>query len=308
MTGGKPLSSFRIQRSSFCISTPLMRRKRLRILAWSLIVGSIAMTLFGPPLGRLQATGALVVTPVSYPARGIGHWIASPLADAPPLDALSPDAPRDVRQVYEQNEMLAQQMLSLQGQLETLRAIVRDRQKLGESLLSRSAPAVVTASDGDTLFVVNHTGAPLSPGLPVLHYGSVRVGIAGIVGEVGAGGAQVHLLTHPTVRLNARFARFLEDGTLDVLDTEQPLVEGVGGGTMTIMRHRLEDLQAAGVKPGDWVIFDDPASSWPEAIRYLRIGTVAGIEEIPDAPGFARVSVAPPVDLKAIREVMIVVE
>lgn len=285
-----------------------MRRKRLRILTWALIVGSIAMTLFAPRLGGLQATGALIVAPVSYPARGLGHWIAAPLAHEPPLDALSPDAPRDVQRVYEQNEMLAQKLLTLQGQLEELRALVRDRQKLGQSLLSLSAPAAVVGSDGETLFVVNNTGAAIEPGQPVLHYGSVRVGIAGAVGGVGARGAQVHLLTHPSVRLNARFARFLEDGTLDVLDTEQPLVEGTGDGRMVIARHRLTDLEAAAVAPGDWIVFDDPQSHWPDALRYLRIGTVAGIEEIPDSPGFARVNVVPPVDLKAIREVMIVVE
>lgn len=285
-----------------------MRPKRLRILAWTVVIGSVAMTLFGPRLGALQAMGALVVAPVSYPARGIGNWIASPLAADPPLDALSPDAPRDVQRVYEQNEMLAQQLLSLQGQVETLRAIVRDRQQLGQSLLSRSAPAAVVGSDADTLLVVNHTGASLEAGMPVLHYGSVRVGIAGIVGDIGLGGAQVRLLSDPAVRLNARFARFLDEGTLDILDTEQPLVEGMGDGEMAIVRHRMEDLEAAAVEPGDWVVFDDPESIWPEDLRYMRIGTVAEIEKIPDSPGFARVEVVPPTDFSTLREVMIVLE
>lgn len=285
-----------------------MRRKRLRILAWFLIAGSIAMTLFGPRPGALQATGAVLVAPISYPARGLGNWITSPLAADPPLDALSPEAPREVREVYEQNEIFAQQILTLRGELETLRSIVRDRERLGTALLSRSAPAAVAGADGDTLLVVNRSGAPLAAGQPALHYGTVRVGIAGFVGEVGPGGAQVQLLSHPAVRPNARFARFHEDGTLDVLDTEQPLVEGIGDGEMAIVRHRLDDLRAAEVKAGDWVVFDDPESEWAETLRYLRIGTVTAVEEIPDSPGFARVRLVPPIDLTTLREVMIVVE
>ena len=130
---------------------------------------------------------------------------------------------------------------------------------------------------------------------------------AGVAGRTDGPGS-VRLLTDAGFKFGAAFGRYADDApsgpTFHPLPTEPPVVRGTGGG-MEIERARLDDLTAAGVRVGDWVVLDDP--DWPAPLRDWRVGTVASIEPIASAPGFARVGVDAPRDLTQLREVMVYV-
>ena len=283
-----------------------MRRRRARVLFWSVTLLSGVMTLRGPKLGELQATAAILYAPVSSPAYSTSLWVSRVLQGQPPLDAASPKVPRSQQAVFAQNQQLRTQVLWLQGQLDELRAIHRDRSKLGQPLLSQCAAVAVTGSDGPVLNVVNNNFARLQRGMAVLQYGKTTVGIAGVVSAVGVAGAQVRLVTDPQLRIEGDFVHY--PASQDVPESRnapRPLVEGAGDGLCQVARYAQADLDAFGVRVGDWVTLKD--LGWPGNLNGLRIGRVARFEPLASEPGFTRVVVEPDVDFSTLREVMVLV-
>lgn len=142
--------------------------------------------------------------------------------------------------------------------------------------------------------------------MPALHYGSAQTGVAGIVSAAGAGGAQVRLISDPSVRVAGRFGRFdAKTGEFVLLNTEPPLIEGAGNGACKVARARREELEREGMMIGDWAVLAD--ASWPEHLTYFRIGRVEAVEDIPAEPGFVRVVIRPAVELRRLRELMVYV-
>ncbi len=280
-----------------------MRRKRARTIYWLSLVGCAAMAIFGPRLGAVQSTAAMAFAPVSHPANRLGHWLAGGLAEEPAIDPGSPGAPRELTLIAEENLRLRQQVAQLTGELERLKQIHVDRQRLGQDILPWCAPVSVVGSDGDVLQVVNRSSTRLEVGMPALHYGPVHTGVAGVVSAVGLPGAQVRLITDPAVRIEGRFGRFDTAGNFVTLDTEAPLIEGAGSGLCQVARAKRQDLDRVELRPGDWAVQAD--ARFPEEMLYFRIGEVVAIEDIPDEPGFARVVIRPAVDLRAAKELMI---
>ena len=281
-----------------------MRRKRARTIYWLLIAGSAAMAVVGPRLSGIQATAAVAFVPVSHPANRFGNWLAGTLAEDPPLDPVSPDSPRELREIAEENQRLREQVVQLQGDLDLLQQIHEDREALGKDVLPRCSPLTVVGVDGEVLQVLNRGRNELQADMKVLHYGGGSKGIAGVISAVGAAGAQVRLISDPAVRVTGAFARF--DETTDKfirIETEPPLIEGAGEGMCQVARMRREVQGGAELAVGDWALLAD--SDWPMELVSYRIGEVVAIEDIPDEPGFARVLIRPPVELHQVKELMV---
>jgi hypothetical protein len=260
------------------------------------------MAVFGPRFARLQATTALAFVPISHPANRFSHFLA---ADGGPLDPASPDDPRELRLIAEENDRLRAQLARYQGALDELKAIHQDRQSLGEDVLPRCTALRVVGGDGDVLNVLAAGSTPIERGMPVLHYERGLAGIAGIIASAQSPGAQVRLISDPAVRIEGAFQRY-NPATNEwiTLPADPPLIEGAGNGLCQVARARKENLDQAGVAVGDWAVLND-ASSWPLELLHYRIGRVVAIEEIPDEPGFARIRIEPSADLRRIRELMV---
>lgn len=281
-----------------------MRRKRARTIYWLALAGLAALTVFGPRAGALQATTALAFAPVSHPANRVGTWLASALGVEAPADPISPRAPRELRAVAEENDRLRQRIEQLQGQLAALQQTNQDRQSLGKDVLPFCSALLVIGGDGDVLQVINTGRANLRADLPVLHYGSVQSGVAGVVGSVGASGAQVRLISDPAIRVEGVFGRFDEaTNQFIALNTEPPLIEGAGNGMCQVARAKRDEVKRENLAVGDWAVLAD--RSWPELLRYFRIGQVAEIQDIPAEPGFVRVLIRPAVELRELKELMV---
>lgn len=281
-----------------------MRRKRARTINWLALAGMAALAVFGPRAGSLQATTALAFAPVSHPANRVGNWLAGALGDEAPADPVSPRAPRELRAVAEENDRLRQRIEQLQGHLAVLQQVNQDRQSLGKDVLPFCSALLVIGGDSDVLQVINTGRAKLSADLPVLHYGSVQSGVAGVIGSVGASGAQVRLISDPAVRIEGLFGRFdAATNQFVALSTEPPLIEGAGDGMCQVARAKRDEIDHEKLVVGDWAVLAD--RSWPEQLRYFRIGQVAEIQEIPAEPGFVRVLIRPAVELRGLKELMV---
>ncbi len=279
-----------------------MRRKRARTIYWVLVTASLLMAVFGPRLGGLQSTTALAFVPVSHPANRLSNWLA--FAEQPALDPASPEVPRELAEITAENERLRHRMADLQTKLAQLQQIHEDRRNLGAEILPRCTALTVVGGDGDVLQALGGGRARIEPGMPALHYGREIAGMAGIVSAATAAGAQVRLISDPSVRIEAVFARFDASRTEWVtLSTAPPLVEGAGGGLCQVARAAREDLEAAGLAQGDWALVAD--ASLPIELQGYRIGQVTAIIDIPDEPGFARVLIKPAAELRRLKEVMI---
>ena len=285
---------------------PSMRRRTARNLFWTLTLSAGVMSLVGPGLHGVQATAAVLFAPVSWPAYRASLWAARVAGGQSPLDAASPRRPRAASAVYAQNAVYRQRIVALETQLDALKKLNRDRQRLGETLLPRLAAARVTGGDGEVLNVLNSDFATFRPRMPVLQYDAGGTGVAGVISAVGVASAQVRLVSDPRFVAEGQFVRFAAGSEApQLLAGPKPLVEGAGGGKCRVARYREADLAEAGVRAGDWVVLAD--DKWPPELAGFRIGRVADVTPLADEPGFARVGVEPGVDLSALREVMVLV-
>ena len=280
-----------------------MRRKRIRTIFWLAAAGSATMAMVGPRLGSLQSTAALAFAPISHPANRVSGLL---LGAQVPVIASPGESARESGVIAEENQRLRQRIENLQGQLASLQQLHADRQLLGQEVLERCIAARVIGSDRDVLQVVGTGRGRIVQGMPALHYGQAQRGLAGVVSAAGAGGAQVRLISDPSVRVTGRFGRFdSKTGAFVVLNTEPPLIEGMGDGMCRVARAKREELEREGLRVGDWAVLADNA--WPEHLTYFRIGQVVAIEDIPAEPGFARILIRPAVELRRLRELMVYV-
>lgn len=282
-----------------------MRKRRARTTYIGLLAVCGAAALFAPTFPRLQSASAAVFAPVSHPAHAVGGVVTGWLEPAEPIDSASPDDPRAVARVYAENESLRQLLLAQTEQLERLKQINRDRDKLGTSIRNRCNPLRVVGlveGEGDLLQVV---GKAAAEGLIALHTQGSKGGIAGTVEADALGTARVRLISDRKHRpIGGAFWRFdSEKKELVELPVQPFLVSGLGEGRCAIVRHKEDDLKKAGVAPGDWAVLRD--DDWPELLHGRRLAQVVAIEPIPDEAGFARVLMRPAADFTKVREVMV---
>ena len=276
-----------------------MRRRPARTTFAVLMLAAAGGAVFAPAAGGVQAAGAMAVAPVSHPARLVAGGVAGLLDRTPAADPAGGDDPRRLAAVYAENDRLRQAVERLTVQLDGLKRLNRDRDKLGSSLRRFCEPAAVVGAvegEGDLLQLAGVGSAVV--GSRVLHTDGRSGGVLGTIEAVAPGGsARARLVSDSAHRPFAcRFVRY--DGganAVRLLETRPFVVRGTGGNALAVERHQQADLEAAGVRPGDWAVLGD--AEWPELLHGLRVGRVTAIEPLDDAPGQSRVRLEPPGDL-----------
>jgi cell shape-determining protein MreC len=239
--------------------------------------------------------------PVASPVRGVSAWAHARLAKPESKDV------RDLRTLAAENDELRQENATLQHKLEDLIRINSDRAELGGNLRDDCTPFKVVGGDAgvrQSLLIRGSSLDGLRDGMFVLHTDNV-VGL--ITRPPGLLGAQVRLITDRGVRVTGYFRKLEKgpDGKTRTrrLDTPSVVVEGTGDGAMRCLGLTVEQLNDAGVKPGDWVVVED--KDWDDRIHGKRLGKVAGITPLITAPLYAEVRVEPTQNLMRLREVMV---
>jgi cell shape-determining protein MreC len=257
--------------------------------------GVIGSFLIPPSItGRAQGKVELLLLPVVKPVRGIAGMFQSKYGEKslPPGETVV----RSDAQLSTENAELRQQLIFLNQQLEDLRLVEAERKRLGK-LLDYFKPVGVIGGDAtpgrDSLAIMPAGGADFSVGTPVM----CPEGLVGRVVE----GRRVRLITDREFTITGQFGRW-NNGKWVPIATDKPSVKGVGSGTMRVENLTGKDAQQ--LRPGDWVIISD-TTDYPELLQGRKIGQIESIRPLPAKPLFAEITVKPGVELRQLREVLV---
>ncbi len=251
----------------------------------------------------------VVFAPISKPIRTAAGWMYEHVS---PKDAGadngSGEQGRTIQELQSENAQLRLRVASLSGQLTALQRLDVNRQRLGR-LRDLCAPAPVVGVDSGSRQSLNLQDTSLDGlrlGQPVL-YGA---GLAGRIDRIGAGSAQVQLITDRNFRLTGAFAKFRKaaNGAIEYARVALPpqLVVGQGGGALAIRDVPLREVRAVQLAAGDLVVLADDA--WPMALQGCVLGRVVRVAPRRDQPLFAEILVRPVEDLLKLSEVMVLVK
>jgi cell shape-determining protein MreC len=266
------------------------------LLGLSFLSAFVVPARFTNPVRNLQGLFA----PVARPARALGYALHARFA-RPETDN------RSVADVKDENIRLRAELASLTGQLDELKRINGDRERLGD-LRPLCTPFPVLGSDPasrDSLVLAASSRDGLAPDMPVLY----PYGLVGEIDRVGPGGAQVQLVTDRQFRAGGRFKRMVknERGEITYISKGRtmPVVEGAGKGEMVVRNVPLRDTGSAndGILVGDLLALEDPER--PTNLRDQWLGRVESIEPQPKAPQYAEIRIKPIKNLAGLREVMV---
>jgi cell shape-determining protein MreC len=257
---------------------------------------------------RAQAHLQGLFYPVSKPAYAVSDWVHERTIPRKTRDDGSPEHPRDLAEVYQENTDLRMQVKILQADLQRLQELNADRDKIGD-LRSRCTPVEVVGGD-----------AGLSDSSRMLSGGSLR-GLAenmpvicpdGIVGQltkVGATSSRVRFITDKGVTVIVSFARVEKDdaGKARMVNASYPdcVAIGQGEGKMIVTNKPWKDLNGS-VKVNDWVMLNDKDKNWRNLV--YRIGRVTAVQQQKGDVKFGEIMIESMVDPTRLKEVMVVVK
>ena len=275
------------------------------LMAMSFLSAFVLPPRYATPV-RSQVQG--LFAPVSRPTRALTGMLYRRANPDQPSDDASPRQPRAPATVYAENHELRAELAALRVKFDQLSRLNADRQLVGD-IFPLCRPATVTGADSSGVreaLKITGVGAN-AVGRPVVH----GTDLVGRVVAAGVTGAEVRLLSDPGFAFTAQLARYVPDAagrlTLAVVGQLQPLVQGVGHGTLairsTVSMQQVADLRLA---VGDLVVLDD--RDWPANVQGFCAGRVSAVNAQANAPIFADIRVEPVVDLLRLNEVMVVVK
>lgn len=246
--------------------------------------------------------------PVSSPSRALSGWARQRwVKESPPVVVDHKGQVMAEAEVGRQNEELRRQMTSLTMQIEELKKLWGERESVGDAFPYCTPLKVFAGDSGARASLLVDTGGvqSLRSGMPVLYQRC----LVGRLENVSVGSAQVKLTTDSGFRVSGAFRRFVQNdkgqGESHSLETGQPpLVEGDGKGRMFI-RLEMKEVNAIGLKPGDWVVLNETGPDWPLILQGYKLGEVTSIGARTDQPLYAQVEVRPPGNWMQLREVMV---
>jgi cell shape-determining protein MreC len=269
----------------------------LGLLALAILSAFVLPADLGNRLRGLQA----IFAPVSRPTRAVASSVHNRLVK-------NRDT-RDVASVKNENAELRVLVMSLSGQLEELKRVANDLDRLGDvrGLCTRFKVVGDDPGSRDSLMVSASTRDGVRETQPVLS----GQGLVGVVERVGPAGAQVRLITDRDFKVSGRFVRFDTKSKTgeQTLATKIPLVRGAGNGQLEVQNIEMketaltDDPQHEKVAVGDYVKLDDPA--WPPNLAGKLLGQVESITQQSGAPQHALIRVKPLLDLTTLHEVMV---
>ena len=280
-----------------------MRLRFNTVFVGLLVLAFLSAFVLPPELGnRLRGVQA-VFAPVARPTRAVASAARSKIAPHQHRDT------RDAADVKDENERLRVMVMSLSGQLDELRRVTHDLDKLGDVRQHCTRFKVIggDASTRDSLVLSASTRDGVKEAQPVLS----GHGLVGMIERVGVAGAQVRLVTDRDFKVSGRFVRF--DGKSKIgeltLPTRIPLVRGAGNGVLVVDNIEIKETALSGeplsekVAVGDYVKLDDPL--WPPNLTGKLLGQVESITQQNGAPQHAMIRIEPLLDPTQLREVMV---
>ncbi len=242
---------------------------------------------------RARGKEELLLYPIVKPVRVIAGMFHSKYGrkELPPGETERRKDP----ELASENAELREQVVFLTQQLQDLRLVESERKHLGP-LLEYFKPVSVIAGDAtpgrESLTILPASGVDMSPGTPVM-------GPEGLVGRM-VEGRRVRLITDKDFTIEGQFGRFA-DGQWQALATPKPSVKGIGNGQMRI--ENLTRKEAEPILPGDWVVLSD--ADYPEILKNRQVGQVESVRAMPTKPLYAEIFVKPRLDLRKLREVLV---
>ena len=232
--------------------------------------------------------------PVARPSAAIGSWFRGHVFPDQPSDDHRRDA--DIRA---QNDELKVKLANVEAQLEALHRQSQERESVGP-VGKYSVPCSVIGVGSDvivrqSLSIEATSRSGIRERMPVVYPG----GFVGRVSRVGAGGAQVMLLTDPGFKALGYF--FHEGGPLRT--KTPPLIEGAGRGTMIVRNLEYNEAKSL-LHVGDWAMLDD--GEFPQVVTGERLGRIISIKPRSNAPLMAEIRLEPMRNLLELREVVVV--
>lgn len=241
--------------------------------------------------------------PVSRPTRAVAARVRQRLASPPHRDT------RDVTVVKDENERLRVLVMSLSGQLDELKRIANDLDRLGDVREHCTRFKVIGDDAGtrDSLLLAASWRDNVREAQPVLS----GQGLVGMIERVGQAGAQVRLITDRNFKVSGRFVRFDTKSKTgeQTLATKIPLVKGAGNGMLEVHNIELKETALSDdplkekVAVGDYVKLEDLL--WPPNLSGKLLGQVESIAQQNGAPQHALIRIKPLLDLTQLREVMV---
>lgn len=268
-----------------------------------ILLATLSAFTLAPAKSGVRAAVQTLFVPVAVPVRAVGVWATNRLSPSREEDILSPDNARGIEEVRRQNTALVTRLGNLEAQLEDLRRLSAQYEKLGD-LRNRVRPAMNlfgSPTNRRTLVIGTADLTNVQEKQPVVHPG----GFVGQIYDVATGGAtaRVLLVTDPESHVYAQFVRYRSDESgvrLERVDTQPPLVEGDGRGLVVRMLPAREVRGTVAV--GDVALLNDPA--FPAVTKGLRLGTVRRITTT--EAGHATIELDPTADFAKLAEVLVV--
>jgi hypothetical protein len=263
---------------------------------------------------RFKPNVQVVFLPVSWPATGVGRWLAGRMGDRTWTDS------RDVDAIKSENAELRTTVFNLTERLN--REMVKSAQHEAISPKLRDRGIWVTTAGGDAgMRQTLQLRPPIPAGVVDGMYATYSGGVVGIVQNRGLAGAHVRLVTDVGFRVKCRFAQLRRN------DAGQPemaripgvavVVEGAGNNTLKVVKTGLtmEDVTKLGllldkgkVAEGVWAYVDIDDPDWPPVFAGVPVGQIERIAPRDDAPLFADVTLRPATNLGRLREVLVVMK
>jgi cell shape-determining protein MreC len=244
---------------------------------------------------RVQFEGLFI--PVSRPAFTMANWLRRRISPDPPDDT------RSAQTLIQENLQLRQQVTQLQMQVERLQGLAGERRNLGDlKELCDRVPVGGTDSGSREGLILSGMNGAIQKEQPVVYAG----GLAGKIDRAGLGAAHVLLITDAGFNITGRIIRFVKSaGGIEAraISTAPVIVQGAGGGQMTVTKLSYADAVSEGIKPDDWIILAD--NDWPAAVQGIRIGRIASIGHWKRQPLFAEIRLEPQASLLRLADVWV---
>jgi len=251
-----------------------------------------------------QAHLQFLFTPIAKPTRALAGWIHGKFAPQRAHDDGSLNQPRSPDEILRENLDLRMQLATITAQLDQLKELNADRQRLGP-LRERCTPVGVSAYDSgarESLMLGSGSQSGLRQDQPVLS----SDGIVGRLTDVSLTTSRVQLITDKGVRVKVSFARFEKNAeghtTFSVITYPTCVAVAMGSKQMSVTNQPWKELKDA-IKPNDWAVLDD--TDWPKAIMNYRVARVTEVVPQSGTPGFGEIKLETTVDLPLLPEVMV---
>jgi hypothetical protein len=274
-----------------------MSNSRFNTVFGAMVMGALLCALVIPTslTDRASKRADLLLTPVAKPARAIASMFSRRWGEKP-LPPGETARPTDQTLALE-NSDLKQQVAFLSSELAALRLVEEERKRLGPLLQYFKPVSVIggdTTAGRESLSVIPTSGGEFAPGSPVMCP-------EGLVGRL-TDARRVRLVTDPGYKITAAFVRWADGGVWKPIDAPKGACTGIGNNTVRIDNLTLKESEV--LRPGDWVTVAD-LTDYPDLIQGRPFAQIKTIRPLAAKPLFAEIIAEPRVDLRKLREVMV---